>query len=327
MKERIVVIEGDGIGPEVVDSAVSLLKYLDPNLKFDYYKAGDEAALEGPALPPETMKAAEESSAVLLGACGETAADVIIKLRQKLDTYVNLRPVKSLPGVNSLYDDVDIVIVRENTEGLYRDLEQEICAGVTTATRVITEKASKRIGEYAFDYARENGYGKVSIVHKSNVMQKTGGLFSRTIKDVSKDYQDIETEEVLVDAASLYLVKDPDRFEVIVTTNLFGDILSDLSGGLVGGLGLCPSANIGRDNGIFEPVHGTAPDIAGRGIANPTAMILSASHMLKFLNKKDLADELDKAVTETLQQGETTPDLGGSLTTSQMTACIKEKLR
>lgn len=325
MKEEIAVIGGDGIGPEVVDSAVELLRYLEPDLVFNYFEAGDGAAREGEALPPATLEAAKESDAVLLGACGETAADVIIRLRKELNTFVNLRPVKSLNGVDSVYDDLDITIVRENTEGLYKGIEEEISPGVTTATRVITERASERIARFAFEYAEDNGYEKVTVVHKSNVLRETCGLFSEVARQVGRDY-DPDCEELLVDAAALHLVGDPKRFDVILTTNLFGDILSDLGGGLIGGLGLCPSANIGGENGIFEPVHGTAPDISGEGVANPIAAILSSSHLLSFLGRKDSAEKLEAAVEDAVARGKTTPDLGGSLTTEGLTSAIKGRL-
>lgn len=325
MKE-IAVIPGDGVGPEVTEAAVAVLSKLPVALEFTEFPAGDEVLAEqGTALPDNTLAGAEQADAVMLGAIGETAADVVIRLRQELDTFVNLRPIKSYPGINCINSEVDTVIVRENTECLYAGIESEIAPGVTTATRVITESASKRIARYAFDYAQSEGRPLVSAIHKNNVLPVTGGQFLEAVGEIGEEF-DVEYEDILVDAAALYLVKDPERFEVILTPNLFGDILSDLAAGLVGGLGLCPSANIGQEHGLFEPVHGTAPDIAGRGTVNPTAALLSAAHMLKFLEEEDLADKLEVAVEKTLADGKTTPDLGGDLTTKGMAQAVIKRL-
>ncbi|MFB6291692.1 MAG: isocitrate/isopropylmalate family dehydrogenase [Candidatus Bipolaricaulia bacterium] len=322
----VAVIPGDGVGSEVVEAAVWILKNMPIEIEFESYPAGDEVLADrGTALPEETLSAAREANAVLLGAVGDTAADVVIKLRQELDTYVNLRPIKAYPGVDCVDPNTDLVIVRENTECLYSGIENEIVPGVTTATRVISEVASKRIAEYAFDYAKSEGRPLVSAIHKNNVLPVTGGQFLEAVESIADKY-DTEYEDILVDAAALYLVKEPERFEVVLTTNLFGDILSDLSAGLIGGLGLSPSANIGEDHGLFEPVHGTAPDIAGQGVVNPTATILSASYMLNFLGEPEQADKLEEAVEKTLAKGETTPDLGGNLSTMEMARAISRRL-
>mgnify|MGYP006282334999 CR=1 FL=1 len=326
MSATVAVIEGDGIGPEVIGATTPLIRDLVPDLDLKFYPAGDGVYEEtGTALPKETLNGALKADAVLMGATGETAAEVVIRLRQELDTYVNLRPVKSYSGVDCLYPDLDIIIARENTECLYAGIESEIVEGVTTATRVISEKASTRIAEFAFDYATREDYDKVTAIHKSNVLQVTDGLFLDAVGSVAERFE-VPYEEMLVDAAALHLVQNPARFEVIVTPNLFGDILSDLGGGLVGGLGLCPSANIGEEHGIFEPVHGTAPDIAGTGKANPTATIVSASYLLRFLGKKKAGDQLEAAVEEALSKGETTPDLGGNLSTQEMSEAIRNRL-
>ncbi|MFB6286722.1 MAG: isocitrate/isopropylmalate dehydrogenase family protein, partial [Candidatus Bipolaricaulia bacterium] len=216
----------------------------------------------------------------------------------------------------------NFVIVRENSEGLYAGIESTIAPGVTTATRVITERASERIARFAFDYARENSYGNVTAVHKANVLQTTDGLFLRCVRNVAERYSDVTYDEAIVDAAALHLVTGPERFDVIVTTNLFGDILSDLSAGLIGGLGLCPSANLGDQHALFEPVHGTAPDIAGKGIANPTAAILCGAMLARHLGHREAGERIEAALETTLAAGETTPDLGGSLSTSEMAEAV-----
>ncbi len=324
--KKVAVIPGDGVGPEVVEAAVTVLEEFPVNIDFTEFPAGDAVLEErGTALPEDTLHGAREADAVLLGAVGETAADVVIRLRQELDTFVNLRPIKAYPGVDCVDPGADFVIVRENTECLYAGIENEIAPGVTTATRVITERASKRIAQYAYDYAESEGRPLVSTIHKNNVLPVTGGEFLKAANEVAKEY-DVESEDVLVDAAALYLVKEPERFEVLLTTNLFGDILSDLAAGLIGGLGLSPSANIGDEHGLFEPVHGTAPDIAGKGIVNPTAALLSSSYLLKFLGEPEMGKELESAVEETLASGETTPDLGGDLSTMEMADSVLEKL-
>jgi 3-isopropylmalate dehydrogenase len=325
--KKIAIIPGDGIGKEVMDAALRVIDSLGMDFEMVTLDAGDDALKEhGTALPEETLDKAKKSDAVLFGAAGETAAGVIIKLRQALKTYVNLRPAKSYPGVKCLYPDVDLVIVRENSECMYKGIEFEPEAGMSVAMRVITEKASKRIAEFAFKYARDNGRRKVSCIHKANVMKKTCGLFRDSCREVAKKYQDIEYDEYYVDAAAMFLVLDPKRFDVIVTTNLFGDILSDEAAGLVGGRGLLPSANIGDENAIFEPVHGSAPDIAGKGIANPSAMILSAAMMLEYLGYRDEAGQIEKALEHVLLEGKVTPDLGGNLSTMGMAEEIVREL-
>lgn len=329
MTKQIVVIPGDGVGPEVTAAAVSILKELPADLTFETYEAGDKVLVElGRALPKETLDGAKNADAVLLGAVGNSAVDVVIRLRQELDTFVNLRPIRAFSGVNCINSNTNLVIVRENTECLYSGIENELSDQVTTATRVITKKASKRIAQYAFDYAKTKGYSKVTAIHKSNVLPVTGNKFLSTVKKVASNYDGtVEFDDLLVDATAMYLVMNPERFQVILTTNLFGDILSDLAAGLIGGLGLSPSANIGEKHGIFEPVHGTAPDIAGKGTVNPVATILSTGHMLDFLGYKELANGLEKAVNETINAGYTTPDLGGDLSTMEMSNAVLERIK
>lgn len=333
---KIAVIPGDGIGKEVMEATLSVLEALNLDFEYEFGEAGDECKEKnGEALPKETIDIVKNADACLFGAAGETAADVIVRLRQEMDLFANLRPVKSYPGTNSLFDDLDFMIVRENTEGMYIGDEEYIkdnSGNITgaTAKRVITKEASKRICDYAFHYAKNSGRTKVTGVHKANVLKKTDGLFKEVFYEVAKNYKDdgIESEDFYVDATAMYLLTRPQSFEVIVTTNLFGDILSDEGAGLVGGLGLIPSANIGENGGLFEPVHGSAPDIAGKGLANPVACILSAIMMLEYLGEKEAASKLDKAVLEILSDGKTvTSDLGGNSSTLEMAEAIKERIK
>ena len=329
---RIATIPGDGIGPEVMEAAVKVLRALEDRggIGFDFVRleAGDGLkARTGVALPPETLDEVRRSDAVLFAAVGETAKEVILPLRQRLDLYANVRPAKAYPNVPCLKDDMDIVIVRENTEGLYKMVgDRGSDWGVNV--RVITRRASERISRFAFDLAEREGRGKVTSVHKNNVLDKTCGVFLEACRSVAASHPQIEYEEMIVDACAMKLILTPEKFEVLVTTNMFGDILSDEAAGLVGGLGMVPSANIGEENAIFEPVHGTAPDIAGRGIANPMAMMLSASMMLEWLGEDDEAKTVERAVMRVLKDGRVrTPDLGGSAKTEEITSAIIQELK
>ncbi|MGB9977796.1 isocitrate/isopropylmalate family dehydrogenase [Methanobacterium sp.] len=324
---KIAVVPGDGIGKEVMEAALHVLDALDVEFDYTFADAGDECkATSGVALPQETIDIVKESQACLFGAAGETAADVIVRLRQELELYVNLRPVKAYPGTKALFDNLDFVIVRENTEDLYIGLEEETEEGAT-ALRVTTRNAVERICKFAFEYAEENGRNKVTAVHKANVLKKTDGLFKDIFYKVAEDYNDIETDDRYVDATAMFFITNPQMFNVIVTTNLFGDILSDEGAGLVGGLGLIPSANIGENSGLFEPVHGSAPDIAGKNIANPSAMILSAVMMLDYLKEHDAARAVENALIEVLSEGKIlTGDIGGSASTMEMASEIRRKI-
>ena len=329
---RIATIPGDGIGPEVMEAAVKVLRALEDRggIGFDFVRleAGDGLkARTGVALPPETLDEVRRSDAVLFAAVGETAKEVILPLRQRLNLYANVRPAKAYPNVPCLKDDMDIVIVRENTEGLYKMVgDRGPDWGVNV--RVITRRASERISRFAFDLAEREGRGKVTSVHKNNVLDKTCGVFLEACRSVAASHPQIEYEEMIVDACAMKLILTPEKFEVLVTTNMFGDILSDEAAGLVGGLGMVPSANIGEENAIFEPVHGTAPDIAGRGIANPMAMMLSASMMLEWLGEDDEAKTVERAVMRVLKDGRVrTPDLGGSAKTEEITSAIIQELK
>ena len=285
-KYQIAVIPGDGIGNEVMKAAIYVLDALDIDFDYVYGEAGDECLEKNvTALPTKTLDIIRESDACLFGAAGETAADVIVKIRQEMKMFANLRPVKAYPNTNSLSDDIDFMIVRENTEGLYIAGEESYTDKGAVARRIITREAEERIIDYAFKYAKENNKNKVTGVHKANVLKKSDGLFKEVFYEVAKRYPEIATEDYYVDATAMYLITKPESFDVIVTTNLFVDILSDEGAGLVGGLGLIPSANIGEDAALFEPVHGSAPDIAGQGKANPIAMMLSAIMMLRYLGE------------------------------------------
>jgi 3-isopropylmalate dehydrogenase len=328
---KISLITGDGIGPELSESVISVLNTIHDksDVKFDIQKllAGDIALKQyGKALPDQTLDAIKKSDVCMKAPVGESAADVIVVLRRMLDLYANIRPAKSYPGMSALKDGIDMVIVRENTEDLYTGQEFET-QGAAVAFRIISEKASAKIAKYAFETARmRNGKKRVTCVHKSNVMRKTDGLFSRVCADVAKSYSDIQFDQMYVDACAMNLIRRPETFDVIVTTNLFGDILSDESSEVVGGLGMAPAANIGDDFALFEPVHGAAFDIAGKGIANPSSFILSAKMMLEWLGKKhndskcfDVAKKLESAVYGVVNKGMKTQDIGGTKTTLEFT--------
>ena len=325
---QIAVIPGDGIGKEVVKATIDVLDCLDIDFEYHWGEAGDECYLKNKTpLPDETLDIIRNCDACLFGAAGESAADVIVKIRQEMKMFANLRPVKSYPNTNSLYDNVDFMIVRENTEGMYIADEESYTDDGAIAKRIITRDAERRIIDYAFRYAMLNNKSKVTAVHKANVLKKTDGLFKEIFYEVAKDYPDIATEDFYVDATAMYLITQPQNFEVIVTTNLFGDILSDEGAGLVGGLGLIPSANIGEDCALFEPVHGSARDIAGKGIANPIATMLSAVMMLNHLGENESAEILENAILKLLTDANTlTGDLGGSATTSEVACEVKNNL-
>jgi 3-isopropylmalate dehydrogenase len=334
----IALIEGDGVGPEISKATLVVLDALQEKvgLRFSIMDApaGDNCKRKtGMPLPETSLKAIRESDACLKAPVGETAADVIVKLRQMLDLYANIRPAKSLPGVPSLKPGIDMVIVRENTEDLYKGQEFDFDGGVA-AIRTITRFASERIAKYAFQMAEVRGGAlKVLAVHKSNVLRKSDGLFAQVCREVSKTHPKVSFSEMLVDAAAMNLIRDPLSFDVIVTTNLYGDILSDEAAQLVGGLGMAPSANIGGGFALFEPVHGAAPDIAGRGTANPIAMVLTSAMMLDWLaeTRQDKAcsagaSRIRGAVNQVLGTSVRTPDLGGRATTMQVAEAVAKAI-
>jgi 3-isopropylmalate dehydrogenase len=331
-------MEGDGVGPEISKASLAVLEGLHHKLGLEFVieeaPAGDDCMKKtGVPLPESSLKTIRGSDACLKAPVGQTAADVIVKLRQILDLYANIRPAKSLPNVPSLKPGIDMVIVRENTEDLYKGQEFEFDGGVT-ALRTITRFASERIAKYAFELAEQRGGArKVVAVHKSNVLRKSDGLFAQVCKEVSKAHPKVSFSEMLVDSAAMNLIRDPLSFDVIVTTNLYGDILSDEAAQLVGGLGVVPSANIGTDFALFEPVHGSAPDIAGKDIANPVAMILTSAMMLEWLSKTRRdercsagASAIRSAVNKVLETSTRTPDLGGKASTMQVAEAVAKAL-
>ena len=335
---KISLITGDGIGPELSESAISVLNTISDkfDLKFEISKlvAGDEALEKtGKALPDDVVETIKQSDVCLKAPVGESAADVIVVLRRMLDLYANIRPSKSYPHMPALRDDIDMVIVRENTEDLYTGKEFSL-GNSAVALRIISEDASKRIAKYAFETARQrNSMKKVTCVHKSNVMRVTDGLFAKACLDVSKDYPDILFEEMYVDACAMNLIRQPEKFDVIVTTNLFGDILSDESSQVVGGLGMAPAANMGDNFALFEPVHGAAFDIAGQNIANPSSFLLSIKMMLDWLGVKhndpkcfEVAKKLESTIFALVKSGVKTKDIGGDKTTAEFTKYITDNL-
>ncbi|MEM4311075.1 MAG: isocitrate/isopropylmalate dehydrogenase family protein [Nitrososphaerales archaeon] len=336
-KLKVALIEGDGIGPEVSNATLKVLEALKStfNLNFEIQKvdAGDRCLeRKGRALPEESLDVIKGSKAILKGPVGNTAMDVVVRLRQMFDLYANIRPVKNLPKVPSLKPNIDFIIVRENTEDLYKGYEFNIQGGAI-ALRIITEKSCRRIAEYAFKLA-EKRKGKIVAVHKANVLRLTDGLFVKVCKEVASNYPHIEYSEMLVDAMAMNLIRNPENYDVILTTNVFGDILSDEAAQLVGGLGLAPSANLGDDKALFEPVHGAAPDIAGKGIANPLAMILSSKMMLDWFfsitgeeNYGRAGEVLVKSVIKSLEEGFTTLDLGGDKKTMEVADFIIRELK
>lgn len=330
-KYTIALLPGDGIGPEVIDATVTVMNALQAktDIEFEYrtYLIGDaEKARSGTALPQSTIDGVKAADACLFACVGETAKETILPLRQKFNLYANLRPAKAYPGVPAVRPETDLMIVRENTEGIYKMIGNRSSKSAFNV-RVITYEASERIVRYAFEYAKANGKKKVTAVHKANVLDYTDGLFLEAARDVAKEYPDFDYNELIVDAASMWLVMYPESFEVVVTTNMFGDILSDVTAGLVGGLGMAPSGNVGDNICIFEPVHGSAPDIAGKGIANPSACMLSAAMMLEWLGENDAAKMIEDAVLKVLEEGKTlTPDLKGEANTKEFAAAVSAVL-
>ena len=320
MTQTIAVIRGDGIGPEIMDATLHVLDAMQLGLSYDFVDAG-MVALEkhGELLPAATMDAIHRHRIALKSPLttpvGEGFSSINVELRKRFDLYANVRPAISFPNTKSRYENVDLITVRENTEGAYIGEGQALSADGQTATLTqrVTRRGSERIVRYAFDLARRVGRKKVTVVHKANILKSTSGLFLRTAREVALQYPDITCNEMIVDNCCMQLVMNPAQFDVIVTTNLFGDIISDLCAGLVGGLGLAPGANIGTEAAIFEAVHGSAPDIAGKGVANPCALLLGASQMLDHLGKPELGNRLRGAIRDAMAAKDSlTPDLGGT---------------
>ena len=322
MTHTITLIPGDGIGPEVTAAVTRILHAAKVSIEWDEQQAG-VAAFEktGQTLPVELLDSIRQNKVALKGPVttpiGGGFTSVNVGLRKALDLYSNLRPVRNLPGVKARFDGVDLVIVRENTEDLYAGLEHEVVPGVVESLKIITERASTRIAAFAFDYARRNGRARVTAIHKANIMKLGDGLFLDCCRTVAAEYRDITYDERIVDAACMHLVIRPEQFDVLVMPNLYGDIVSDLCAGLVGGLGVVGAANLGVDVAVFEAVHGSAPDIAGKNIANPTALLLAALMMLRHIGENNAADRIMSALGQVLVSGQsTTRDLGGSASTN-----------
>ncbi len=334
-----VLISGDGIGPEVSQAVLKVLDAADAPVAFHEHAAGVAALDRGQdVLPDETVEAVRQYGVALKGPCttpvGRGFTSVNVQLRQRLDLYAAIRPVRNLEGVATRYEGVDLVIFRENTEGLYAGVENDIIPGVVTSMKIVTEKATTRIAEAAFSYARARGRGKVTVFHKANIMKKTDGLFLRCVEAVRERYTDIDYESMIIDAGCMRLVQDPTRFDVLLMENFYGDVVSDLAAGLVGGLGVVPGANIGEAGAVFEAVHGSAPDIAGLGKANPLALLMSAVMMLNHLAEsrgdercKAAAERIKTAYNRALSEGDKTADLGGTLGTDAFATAVAERLR
>lgn len=326
----VTLIRGDGIGPEIADATLRVLDAAGARLRWEEVPAGITAIdSDKDPLPQRTIDSIKKNRVALKGPIGTPIGggfrSVNVALRQTFDLYANVRPARSLPGVPSRYQNVDLVVVRENTEDLYAGVEHYVDPrrNAAESIAIITRMGSTRIAEYAYEYARRHGRKKVTVVHKANILKLSNGLFLECAREVGQRYPDIQSEEVIVDACCMKLVLDPSRFDVIVTMNLFGDILSDLTAGLIGGLGVAPAANIGDDAAIFEAVHGTAPDIAGQGIANPTGLILSAVMMLEYLHQDEAAARVRRGVLAALSREESrTRDLGGRATTREYTDAV-----
>lgn len=321
----VTLIPGDGIGPEITGAVKTVIDAAGVDIHWDEQQVGQNALEKyGSPLPEHVIESIKANKVALKGPVtthvGKGFKSINVTLRQTFDLYANIRPVKTLPGINGLFKDVDIVIFRENTEDLYAGIENIVDEDRVEAIKVITRKASRRIVEKAFEYAVLHGRKKVTAIHKANIMKKSDGLFLEEARKVAEKYRDINYEELIVDNACMQLVQKPGKFDVIVTENLYGDIISDLCAGLVGGLGVVPGINEGQEFTIFEAVHGTAPDIAGKNIANPLALMLSAVEMLKHFGEHTAAKAIHKAIHDLLQEGKClTPDLGGSATTKEMT--------
>jgi isocitrate dehydrogenase (NAD+) len=327
-KHRITLIPGDGIGPEVAGATVSVLRAAGVSIQWESFVVGAEALSKfGDPLPRDLIESIKKNKIALKGPVmtpiGTGFVSSNVRLRKELDLYANLRPVKTLRGVPSRYNDVDLIVVRENTEDLYSGLEHEVVPGVVESLKIITERASLRIARFAFDYARREGRKKVTAIHKANIMKMSDGLFLRCFRQVAEQYPEIEANDLIVDNACMQLVMNPAGFDVLLLENLYGDIISDLAAGLVGGLGIVPGANIGEDIAVFEAVHGAAPDIAGRGIANPIALMQTAVLMLSYLGEREASKRISKALAGVLAEGKVlTRDLGGHATTIDFTNAV-----
>ena len=328
MRHRVTLISGEGIGPEVAAATRRVIDAAGVQIDWEELQARTDAATEaGQVVNQAAVDSVRRNHVALKGPTGTAIAggapSVNVALRKTLDLYANLRPVKNLPGVKSRFENVDIVLVRENTEDLYSGLEHEIVPGVVESLKIITEKASTRIARFAFEYAKKSGRKKIHAIHKANIMKLGDGLFLRSVRAVAEQYRDIEYKELIVDNACMQMVLNPQQFDMLLLPNLYGDVMSDLAAGLVGGLGVVPSGNIGDECAMFEAVHGTAPDIAGKGLANPTALLMSGIMMLDHLGERPAARKIEAALEKVYRDGRhVTRDLGGTATTKEFTDAV-----
>lgn len=325
---RITLIPGDGIGPEVAAAVVRIIEASGVAIEWEEHVAGQEALdKSGKTLPDELIESIQRNKVGLKGPIttpvGKGFTSVNVGLRKALDLYANLRPIRALPNIPCRNPTLDLVVVRENTESLYSGLEHEIVPGVVESLKIITEKASTRIARFAFSYARNENRKQITVIHKANIMKMSDGLFLRCAEEVGKLYPEIEKRQMIVDNASMQLVMRPEQFDILLCENLYGDIVSDLCAGLIGGLGLVPGANIGERGAVFEAVHGSAPDIAGKGIANPTALLQSAIMMLRHIEEREAAENIENAMLKVFEEGKVrTRDIGGTATTDEFADAI-----
>jgi isocitrate dehydrogenase (NAD+) len=328
MRHKVTLIPGEGIGPEVAAATCRILEA--SGVEFDWEEIEgrtDKATVEGQLVNQAAVESVRRNRVALKGpmatAIAGGAPSVNVALRKTLDLYANLRPVRNLPGVKSHFENVDLILVRENTEDLYSGLEHEVVPGVVESLKIITEKASTRIARFAFEYARRHGRKKIHAIHKANIMKLSDGLFLRSVRTVAAQFPEIDYKELIVDNACMQIVMDPLQFDMLLLPNLYGDVMSDLAAGLVGGLGVVPSANIGDESALFEAVHGTAPDIAGQGLANPTALLMSALLMLEHLGERTAAKRIAAALDKTYRDGKhTTRDVGGPAGTNEFAEAV-----
>ncbi len=333
MSHKVTLIPGDGIGSEITGAVVRIIEAAGVEIEWESYIAGAEALSRfGDPLPQDVLESIKRNKVALKGPLttpvGTGFASVNVRLRKTLDLYANLRPVRNLPGLVTPFGDLDLIVVRENTEDLYSGLEHVVVPGVVESIKIITEKASTRIARFAFEYARSEGRKKVTAIHKANIMKLSDGLFLDCFRKVAAEYPEIEADDKIVDNTCMQLVMRPQQFDILLLENLYGDIVSDLAAGLVGGLGICPGANIGELGSVFEAVHGSAPDIAGKNLANPTALLQSAVMMLRHLGERTAADLIAKAIIYTLAEKKVrTRDLGGTAHTTEYTEAIVASMK
>lgn len=333
MTKKITLIPGDGIGPEITAAAVRVIEAAGADFDWETVSLSTETVSRtGSLIPDEVLDSVNRNCVAMKGPTttpiGRGHVSLNVSMRKRFSLYANLRPCKSIPGIKSRYENVDLVIVRENTQGEYSGLEHQVVPGVVESLKVITRTASERVARFAFDYAEKQGRKKVTAVHKANIMKKSDGLFLECTRQIAKEHPEIQYDEMIVDNACLQLVLNPHRFDVLVMPNLYGDITSDLCAGFVGGLGVAPSGNIGDECAVFEAVHGSAPDIAGQGKANPTALILSAVMMLRHIGQPEPADRIERAVRAVIEEGKTvTADLVGRASTTEFVTAIVDRLK